>query len=206
MDSDSGWLIMNGIHVIPDFIGAEAIEEIKPLLISGLEKWRDDFIKEKNPVLSIIKQENKIYGNNIFKFRDTEKSGNKQLHEIVGNCISQDRHKIESLFQELEPEEKFNITVMLSGGFVPSHTDEQVFPQGLRTINKVVLRDITSVCYLNDDFDGGELSFDLLGVKIKPKAGMLVFFPTAKIYKHSVGTVSNGERYSVSKFWNFKSL
>lgn len=206
MDSDSGWIIMNGVHIIPDFISAEKIQELQPLLISGLEKWRDDLIKETNPVLSVIKQEHKIYGNNIFKFRDTQNSGNTQLYKLVGDCIDGDRRTIESLFQELEPEEKFNITVMLTGGSVSSHTDEQIFPQGLRTINKVVLRDITSVCYLNDDYDGGELSFDLLGIKIKPKAGTFIFFPTAKIYKHSVGTVTNGERYSVSKFWNFKSL
>lgn len=206
MDSNTSSLEMNGIHVIPDFIDSEALRVIKPLLVNGLEDWRNSLKSQTNPILSVIKQENKMYGNNIIKLRNSEKSGNTKLHEVIGNYISKDKTSIEAIFSELEPEEEFNITVMLEGSSVSSHIDKQVFPQGLRSSNKMVLRDITSICYLNDDFDGGELSFDLLGTKIKPKAGMLVFFPTHKIYQHSVSTVSNGERYSVPKFWNFKSL
>lgn len=205
MDSNTICLAMNGIHVIPDFIDSEALKEIKPLLVSGLEDWRNSLKIQTNPILSVIKQENKMYGNNIIKLRNSEKSGNTKLHEVIMNHVSRDKSLIESIFSELEPEEGFNVTVMLEGSSVSSHVDKQVFPQGVRSSNKMVLRDITSICYLNDDFDGGELSFDLLGTKIKPKAGMLVFFPTHDIYKHSVSTVSNGERYSVPKFWNFKS-
>ena len=205
MDSDTGGLAVNGIHVIPDFIDSEALREIKPLLINALENWRDGLKSQTNPILSVIKQENKMYGNNIIKLRNSENSSNTKLHQVVRNHIYKDKTSIEAIFSELESEEEFNITVMLDGSSVPSHTDKQVFPQGLRSSNKMVLRDITSVCYLNDDFDGGELSFDLLGTKIKPKAGMLVFFPTPNIYQHSVSTVSNGQRYSVSKFWNFRS-
>lgn len=175
-------------------------------MLNGLNNWYLHLEQDKNKTLSAIeitkiKQNNATYGNNIVKLPHSEKSANAHLYNAVAECISDDKLLIEHIFGELEYEDKFNITMMLTGSLVAPHTDEQVFPQGLRTVNKMVLRDITSVCYLNDDYEGGELCFDLLGIKIKPKAGTLVFFPTPKIYKHSVTTVTNGQRFSVSKFW-----
>jgi hypothetical protein len=43
--------------------------------------------------------------------------------------------------------------------------------------------------YLNDDFDGGELEFQHLPIKIKPKAGMLVGIPGGDKYGHRVTKV-----------------
>jgi hypothetical protein len=43
--------------------------------------------------------------------------------------------------------------------------------------------------YLNDDFDGGELEFANLPIKIKPKSGMLVGIPGGEFYTHRVAKV-----------------
>lgn len=43
--------------------------------------------------------------------------------------------------------------------------------------------------YLNDDFEGGELEFSNVPIKIKPKAGMLVVIPGGEKYKHRVNKV-----------------
>jgi hypothetical protein len=43
--------------------------------------------------------------------------------------------------------------------------------------------------YLNDDFDGGELEFGNLSIKVKPKAGMLAVIPGGDKYKHRVNKV-----------------
>jgi hypothetical protein len=43
--------------------------------------------------------------------------------------------------------------------------------------------------YLNDDFEGGELEFKNLPIKIKPKAGMLVVIPGGDKYRHRVNKV-----------------
>jgi len=43
--------------------------------------------------------------------------------------------------------------------------------------------------YLNDDFEGGELEFGNLPIKVKPKAGMLVAIPGGEKYKHKVNKV-----------------
>ncbi len=43
--------------------------------------------------------------------------------------------------------------------------------------------------YLNDDFEGGELEFGHLPIKVKPKAGMLVGIPGGDKYRHKVNKV-----------------
>lgn len=43
--------------------------------------------------------------------------------------------------------------------------------------------------YLNDDFEGGELEFGNVPIKMKPKAGMLAVIPGGEKYKHRVNKV-----------------
>jgi predicted 2-oxoglutarate/Fe(II)-dependent dioxygenase YbiX len=56
---------------------------------------------------------------------------------------------------------------------------------------------LSSVGYINDDYDGGELYFDKLNLTIKPKAGDLYLFPSSYIYSHAAMPVTNGVKYSV---------
>jgi hypothetical protein len=58
-------------------------------------------------------------------------------------------------------------------------------------------RMITSLCYLNDDYEGGELEFPNFNVKIKPKPGMLILFPSTFAYAHKAYPVSEGTKYTL---------
>jgi hypothetical protein len=53
------------------------------------------------------------------------------------------------------------------------------------------------VCYLNDNYEGGELSFRLQGLKIKPKAGDMYVFPSNYMYPHVAEKVTSGIKYSL---------
>lgn len=56
---------------------------------------------------------------------------------------------------------------------------------------------LSSVGYLNDNYEGGELYFDKLNLKIKPKAGDLYLFPSSYIYSHAAMPVTSGIKYSI---------
>lgn len=56
------------------------------------------------------------------------------------------------------------------------------------------------VLYLNDDFSGGELFYEKLGLKIKPKRGMLVIHSALPKYAHGVTEVLAGTRYGITLF------
>lgn len=60
-----------------------------------------------------------------------------------------------------------------------------------------VSRQISCVCYLNSDFEGGELEFVNFKVKIKPEPGMLVLFPSSYPYMHVAHPVTKGTKYNL---------
>lgn len=72
---------------------------------------------------------------------------------------------------------------------------------------------ITCTIYINDDYDGGGLSFlkDDTGevIDYKPEAGDIVVFPSgdpltgSSHYFHGVDRVDNGEKYFIRCFWSY---
>jgi hypothetical protein len=51
------------------------------------------------------------------------------------------------------------------------------------------------VAYINDDYEGGEISFPNHNITIKPKAGSLIMFPSQEPYIHEVKPITSGTRY-----------
>ena len=58
-------------------------------------------------------------------------------------------------------------------------------------------RAVSAIVYLNDDFEGGEVEFVNFGIKIKPKPGMLLLFPSTYPYKHIAHPVTSGTKYAI---------
>ena len=56
---------------------------------------------------------------------------------------------------------------------------------------------VSMVAYPNDDYEGGELYFRLLDLKIKPRAGDLYIFPSNFMYPHQAMPVTSGTKYSI---------
>ncbi len=61
---------------------------------------------------------------------------------------------------------------------------------------------LTSIIYLNNDFEGGETYFED-GTIFKPKAGRALYFD-GSYYKHGVKPITKGTRYTVST-WYYKN-
>lgn len=56
---------------------------------------------------------------------------------------------------------------------------------------------VSLVAFPEDNFEGGELEFDLWNLKIKPKAGDLLVFPSNFMYPHRSLPVIEGTKYSL---------
>jgi hypothetical protein len=56
---------------------------------------------------------------------------------------------------------------------------------------------VSLVGYINDDYEGGELEFQLQDLMIKPEAGDLFVFPSNFMYPHRAMPVHSGTKYSV---------
>lgn len=56
---------------------------------------------------------------------------------------------------------------------------------------------VSTVAYINDDYEGGELDFLFFDLKWKPEAGDMIVFPSSYIYSHASLPVRNGIKYSL---------
>ena len=58
-------------------------------------------------------------------------------------------------------------------------------------------RAVSPILYLNDNYEGGEIEFVNFGIKIKPKAGSLLVFPSNYAYRHIAHPVTSGTKYAI---------
>jgi predicted 2-oxoglutarate/Fe(II)-dependent dioxygenase YbiX len=92
------------------------------------------------------------------------------------------------------------LNVWEQGSFLPCHTDNSN-PNG--TPHSSAWRDFSSIVYLNDDYEGGELYFTAQDRMLKPKQGMLVAFSAGYHHEHGVLKVTQGRRITMPAFYTF---
>ena len=63
-------------------------------------------------------------------------------------------------------------------------------------------RSLSMVCFLNDNFVGGELEFPHFDLKITPVQGMVVLFPSNFPYAHIAHPVEEGTKYSLVTWYS----
>jgi predicted 2-oxoglutarate/Fe(II)-dependent dioxygenase YbiX len=95
------------------------------------------------------------------------------------------------------------------GGHYISHNDSEAIwthGDGTEVWRKIHDRDISVVYFLNDDFEGGQLIFPDLDLKIKPEAGTMICFPSTHLYYHGVSPVISGHRYTMVTWMRVKGI
>ena len=88
-------------------------------------------------------------------------------------------------------EDQMNILKYEKAGFLPEHSDHGISS-----------RTLSVVMYLNDDYEGGEISFPNVGVTIKPEAGSIIFFPSNFVFPHQINEIKNGVRYALPNWYH----
>jgi Rps23 Pro-64 3,4-dihydroxylase Tpa1-like proline 4-hydroxylase len=95
------------------------------------------------------------------------------------------------------------------GGHYQPHIDgygEWTNPDGTRIWRKSVDRDLSMILYLNNDFEGGDFIFPTLNIRVRPKPGMLITFPSTPEYLHGVEPVTKGERFAIVNWMTIKGF
>lgn len=64
-------------------------------------------------------------------------------------------------------------------------------------------RSLSSIVYLNDDYEGGETFYPGLGFKVRPERGTLVAFGAGPSHVHGVTAVTSGLRYTYAGWFTF---
>jgi len=90
------------------------------------------------------------------------------------------------------------LAAMGVGGHHGRHADNcRQNEQGDWVANHTPQRDLSAICYLNDEFDGGEICFEQAQLTVKPRRGLLLAFPSGADHVHEVLPVRSGVRYTM---------
>lgn len=85
------------------------------------------------------------------------------------------------------------------------HTDDHVMTSTGALVGEDLYRGITSLLYLNDDYEGGEIEFPNQNLTLKPKPGTLVVFPSNRNFPHRVNPILSGHRNSFQRVYGIST-
>ncbi|MDH5257145.1 MAG: 2OG-Fe(II) oxygenase, partial [Gammaproteobacteria bacterium] len=189
-----------GVFIFENYLSAEHIK-----------KLRDQFNKLPSEPLMIIDNELSTPEKIVNRLDDQRKSERVDTSEYSAalNFI------VRSAFVELADKcfkrkmDWFEVPQLLRyypGGFYQGHADSENMDPKTRCWNKVIDRDLSMLIYLNDDFEGGELSFDKFHYKLRPKSGTAVIFPSDNRYMHTAHTVHEGMRQAIVSWGSVQGI
>jgi hypothetical protein len=135
-------------------------------------------------------------------------NGSETLPNLLEVNYSKIKNIIETSFNcSVYDEGVTSVVEMKTGDSMPVHLDHGASSNqsvGLKTGAGHPTRDISSVLYYNDDYEGGEIYFPNQDLLIKPKPGMFICFPAKDEFPHQVREIKSGYRWCSTNFWCIK--
>ncbi len=167
----------DNIFCIPNFLSKEEVD-IFLNIINGLED----------------KDWNKL---NHLQDPDWEDKFYEYKDELVSHKI---RGKLDKLLSKIPRSEVYGF-----GRILRQRPKDNMVPHVDATYDEAskLNRDYASIIYLNDDYEGGELSYINLNIVTKPPAGSLMIFKTGSKYLHEVKMVSGDKTRYCLPAWIF---
>lgn len=175
--------------IIPDFLSAKECERLTTMFdrLHGLVKHRR---------IGIDFWEGRIvYMTDVAEY-------NAQAAAIMGGFQKRATALLGDFYALTRPlwTDTVQLNVWEQGSFLPCHTDNSN-PDG--SAHSTPWRDFSSIVYLNDDYEGGELYFTAQDRVLKPRRGMLVAFSAGHHHEHGVLKVTKGRRITMPAFYTF---
>ena len=65
---------------------------------------------------------------------------------------------------------------------------------------------LSTLLFLNDNYEGGTLCFPEFDLEVEPLMGRLVIFPSCYLFPHEVTEVTEGDRYTLTTAYGYKVL
>ena len=135
-----------------------------------------------------------IYHQGIQKYIDILNNDLKTYTDALK--IEDNRKNSFELNLSIRDDEGYSFLIYEEGGYYNLHHDASPGVDHPSSNRKV-----SGILYLNDDFKGGETYFPRQKVKVKPRKGGLLLFPSGYTHPHQAMTVSDGEKYVVTTWF-----
>lgn len=172
----------DNILIIDDFLSKEYLDILNHFIKTKSVQMNKDFAY-------VSKKTFKDESPEVFKiFVDLE----KEIPKYINDYLKKFDIKVEE-----EPLNNMNFVSRAPNTKMEEHLDYMPAEAG----NGHPLAHMTSLIYLNDDYDGGEIFFPEQNTSYKPNAGSLVIFPGN--YFHGVLECTGNFRHSTLALYSF---
>lgn len=130
-------------------------------------------------------------------------AGERDAHDLLTDLRRKIESEISAYFNASAIFPEYTLLTKSSTGDQHTlHADAEKHDRGAWIPNHTPQRSHTGMLYLNTgggkDYSGGEIEFPNFGIKIAPKAGLLVGFKTDHEYIHQVPPILSGHRFALS--------
>ena len=176
------------IHVFNDAISSDFCDEIIEEYDDS-EDWKpgtinDYEINEYRKCEVVYLSQDEILEKNL----KTRKKIDERLFNLITDHLKKYLENYDSLgYVQIKEDTGYMLLRYKTGDYVKKHVDTS--SEQHRTLSCSLI--------LNDDYDGGEMSFFDGEVKPDLKRGDLLVFPSSFTYPHEVLPVESGTRYSI---------
>lgn len=201
VDNNDGMLptsILIKTVIVPGLVLYKNIISDGELIIKKLEGALSDNSNYKwSPAMVGNRQKVPDYRDCLdFKFKKSTIVGTDKNSETIKNSWQLLYDKMNAAVEDycsmypmepLEYWESINLVKYYPGNHFQTHADDGASYKSV----------VSLVGYLNDEYQGGEISFPAHEVIIKPDAGDLVIFPSNYMFMHRAMPVTSGIKYSV---------
>lgn len=173
-------------YTVNNFLSAEECQHFLDII----ETYATDDVKPGYRSLGLIRQEN--LDNNQYP---SHLDPNKLLISIIDKV--RDYYESSYEMQGTFVFDRIFANHMLEGSIHPSHRDQE---PGLTGEFDGKKRSHVCSILLNDDYEGGELTFNEYAVKVKPEPGSLTLFRGYYV-EHGVNRIRKGSRINLLVFF-----
>lgn len=180
-----------------------------PEVFAGCIEIYDNVILNSKKIVDLANKKNNWNEASIISEKEVENVIDKKIRSNKFMTINQFSYEIEPEFYDMCKTVWIYVNNYAKKYDVPFFATEPVqilkyapgeFYQAHHDHNVKSPRVISAILYLNDVESGGETEFVNFDLKVKPKEGRLVIFPSNYAYSHAARLPENGYKY-VAVFW-----
>jgi len=128
----------------------------------------------------------------------------KDIRNASTNIFTEDfKKKLNSKIEPLviEYANKNNIYELKNEGYhIVRYTEGQFFTEH-SDFTQEYPRRVSAIVYLNDDYEGGTITFTKIQKSFKPETNTIMIFPSSEHFSHSADAVISGTKYAIIGFW-----
>lgn len=141
---------------------------------------------------------------NLHSLNEIDASFIKHLQDAIHRCMIEYCKIFPVVIENIRWVTNGYVIKYENGQCIGPHSDCNIAygEDGVTVINDIPIYNVlTAGAFLNDDFNGGQISWRIWGITNRPKTGSILIYPSSFVGCHEVAPVTDGTRYAYLRWY-----